>query len=29
VAFFPDGTKIVSGSWDEKIKVWDSSASEP
>jgi WD40 repeat protein len=26
VAFSPDGTKIVSGSDDETIKVWDSSA---
>ncbi len=26
VAFSPDGTKIVSGSDDKTIKVWDSSA---
>jgi len=24
VAFSPDGTKIVSGSNDQTIKVWDS-----
>ena len=26
VAFSPDGTKIVSGSYDKTIKVWDSGA---
>jgi len=26
VAFSPDGTKIVSGSYDQTIKVWDSGA---
>ena len=26
VAFSPDGTKIVSGSLDKTIKVWDSGA---
>jgi WD40 repeat protein len=29
VAFSPDGTKIVSGSRDETIKVWDSGALLP
>jgi WD40 repeat protein len=29
VAFSPDGTKIVSGSYDETIKVWDSGALSP
>jgi WD40 repeat protein len=28
VAFSPDGTKIVSGSHDKTIKVWDSGASQ-
>jgi WD40 repeat protein len=28
VAFSPDGTKIVSGSLDKTIKVWDSGAPE-
>ena len=26
VTFSPDGTKIVSGSYDKTIKVWDSGA---
>ena len=29
VAISPDGTKIVSGSYDKTIKVWDSGAPEP
>ena len=29
VAFSPDGTKIVSGSSDKTIKVWESGAPEP
>ena len=29
VAFSPDGTKIVSGSFDKTIKVWDFGAPKP
>ena len=28
VAFSPDGRRIVSGSWEMTLKVWDAAASE-
>ena len=29
VAFSPDGKSIVSGSYDQSIKIWDAGASAP
>src|SRR5260370_30119308 len=29
VAFSPDGTRIVTGSWDKKVKVWDERTGTP
>jgi WD40 repeat protein len=29
VAFSPDGKRIVSGSWDQTVRVWDAEIGQP